>query len=92
MSIQDDDRFQPKLGPPRSRGGGKSDRYIPRVLKAATKVTLASGRFALLDDDMGFSLVPWRPVIEQHLGREIRGTVSGADTSWDFSRSRSLGR
>lgn len=60
MSIQDDDRFRPKLGPPRSRGGGKIDTYIPRVLTVGTKVMLASGRFALLDDDMGFSFVRWR--------------------------------
>jgi hypothetical protein len=37
----------------------------------------------MLDDGVGFSLVPWRSVIEEHLGRELRGTV---DTSvrWDF--------
>ena len=35
-------------------------------------VTGASGRFALLDDGLGFSLVPWKPVIEQQLGRSIR--------------------
>lgn len=33
-------------------------------------VVLASGRFAMLDDDMGFSLVPWKPVIEQRLGQQ----------------------
>lgn len=27
-------------------------------------VMLASGRYAMLDDGMGFSLVPWKPVIE----------------------------
>jgi hypothetical protein len=53
---------------------------------------LASGRFAMLDDGVGFSLVPWRPVIEEQLGREIGGVVSGTDISWDFSRSRGLGR
>ncbi len=53
---------------------------------------LASGRFAMLDDGMGFSLVPWRPVMEQHLGRELRGIAIGADISWDFSRTRGLGQ
>ena len=28
-------------------------------------VMLASGRYAMLDDGMGFSLVPWKPVIER---------------------------
>jgi hypothetical protein len=30
-------------------------------------VLLASGRFAMLDDGIGFSLVPWKPMIEQKL-------------------------
>jgi hypothetical protein len=30
---------------------------------------LASGRYAMLDDGMGFSLVPWKPVVEQRLGQ-----------------------
>ena len=38
---------------------------------------LASGRYAMLDDGMGFSLVPWKPVIEQRLGQRIAATVRG---------------
>jgi hypothetical protein len=53
---------------------------------------LASGRFAMLDDGIGFSLVPWRPVMDEHLGRELRGVAVGSTISWDFSRSRGLGR
>jgi hypothetical protein len=33
------------------------------------RVVLASGRFAMIDDGLGFPLVPWRPALEQHLGR-----------------------
>jgi len=54
-------------------------------------VFLASGRFALLDDGVGFSLVPWRPVIERRLGQSVSGLVRGGDVSWDFSRQRGLG-
>jgi hypothetical protein len=53
---------------------------------------LASGRFAMLDDGDGFSLVPWRPVMDEHPGRELRGVAVGGTISWDFSRSRGLGR
>jgi hypothetical protein len=53
---------------------------------------LASGRFAMLDDGIGFSLVPWRPVMEEHLGRELRGRAVGMSISWDFSKSRGLAR
>ena len=51
-------------------------------------VMLASGRYAMLDDGMGFSLVPWRPVIEQRLGQQIAATVRGGGVSWEISRSR----
>ena len=34
-------------------------------------VATASGRFAMLDDGVSFSLVPWRPVIEQRIGQQL---------------------
>lgn len=49
---------------------------------------LASGRYAMLDDGMGFSLVPWKPVIEQRLGQQIAATVRGGGVSWEIGRQR----
>ncbi len=43
---------------------------------------LASGRYAMIDDGFGFSLVPWRPVIENEIGREVLGVMGGHDVSW----------
>ncbi|MET3836030.1 type IV secretory pathway VirD2 relaxase [Brevundimonas sp. UYEF29] len=41
------------------------------------RLILASGRFALLDDGLGFTLVPWRPAMDRHIGQalpfELRG-------------------
>ena len=54
-------------------------------------VMLASGRYAMLDDGMGFSLVPWKPVIEQRLGQQLAATVRGGGASWEVVRQRSLG-
>ena len=51
-------------------------------------VLLASGRFATLDNGMGFSLVPWRPVIEERLGKTMTAVVRGGGVSWDFGRQR----
>jgi type IV secretory pathway VirD2 relaxase len=51
-------------------------------------VMLASGRYAMLDDGMGFSLVPWQPVIEQRLGQQLAATVRGGGTSWEIGRQR----
>ncbi|WP_316172262.1 relaxase/mobilization nuclease domain-containing protein [Bradyrhizobium sp. SZCCHNRI3037] len=56
------------------------------------RVTLASGRFAMIDDGLGFQLVPWRPALDQHLGREVRGiAISGGGVSWSFGRKLGLG-
>lgn len=54
--------------------------------------TLASGRFAMIDDGLGFQLVPWTPSLEKHLGRHVSGIArydGGID--WSFARKRSLG-
>ena len=51
-------------------------------------VMLASGRYAMLDDGMGFSLVPWRPVIEQRLGQQLAASVRGGGVTWEIGRQR----
>jgi type IV secretory pathway VirD2 relaxase len=51
-------------------------------------VDLVSGRFALLDDGLGFSLVPWKPVIEKQLGRSISAVIRGDHVAWHLGRSR----
>ena len=53
-------------------------------------VMLASGRYAMLDDGKGFSLVPWRPVIEQRLGQQIAATVRDGGVSWEVSQQRGI--
>ena len=49
-------------------------------------VMLASGRYAMLDDSIGFSLVPWKPVIEQRLGQQLAATVRSGGASWEAGR------
>jgi type IV secretory pathway VirD2 relaxase len=51
---------------------------------------LASGRFAMLDDGMGFALVPWRPVVERRLGQSVSALVRGEHVSWEFGRKLGL--
>ena len=53
-------------------------------------VMLASGRYAMLDDGMGFSLVPWKPVIEQRLGQQLAAVVRSGVVSWDVGRGRGM--
>jgi hypothetical protein len=40
-------------------------------------VVPACGRFAMLDAGLGFSLVPWRPVLEQRVGQQLSATIRG---------------
>jgi len=55
-------------------------------------VMLASGRYAMLDDGKGFSLVPWKPVIEQRLGQQIAATMRSGAASWEIGRQQGLQR
>lgn len=54
-------------------------------------VMLSSGRYAMLDDGMGFSLVPWRPVIEPRLGQQLAAKVIGGSASWELGRKPGIG-
>jgi len=47
----------------------------------------------MLDDGMGFSLLPWRPVIEQQLEQQLTTEVRGGEVAkcrGKFGRSRGL--
>lgn len=52
---------------------------------------LASGRFALIENAREFTLVPWRPVLERELGREVTGVMRGRTVSWSLGRRRGQG-
>ena len=56
------------------------------------RVDLASGRFALVENGRDFSLVPWRPVLERHMGKQVSGVLRGDGMSWTIGRTRSIGR
>jgi hypothetical protein len=58
----------------------------------ARRLDLASGRFAMLEDGLGFQLVPWKPSMERLRGRVLAGTL-GIGGTLDLlpSRRRGLG-
>ncbi|MFC3721875.1 relaxase/mobilization nuclease domain-containing protein [Neoaquamicrobium sediminum] len=56
------------------------------------RFALASGRFAMIDDGLGFKLVPWTPSVEKHIGQHISGVArAGGGVDWSFGRKRGLG-
>ncbi len=68
----------------------KSGEYVSGTLVGSTQ--LASGRFAMIDDGIGFQLVPWQPVLNNRIGQHITGTVRAAGgIEWSFGRKRGLG-
>ena len=54
-------------------------------------VQLTSGKFAIVEKAHEFTLVPWRPVIDRQLGREVAGVVQGGSVSWQLGRQKGLG-
>jgi len=55
------------------------------------RVSLASGRFAMIDDGLGFQLVPWRPALDRHLGQHVAGTMAaGGSIDWSLGRGRGI--
>ena len=56
------------------------------------RLALASGRFAMIDDGLGFRLVPWASTLEQQLGRQVSGIVrDGGAIDFALGRKRGLG-
>ncbi|WP_456264365.1 DUF3363 domain-containing protein [Dickeya solani] len=40
----------------------------------------------MLDDGLGFTLVPWKTVIESRLGQSMTATIRGNRVDWESSR------
>jgi hypothetical protein len=52
-------------------------------------VQVGAARMALIENAHEFTLVPWRPVLERQLGKEVAGMMRGTEISWTFGRQRS---
>lgn len=77
-----------ETGLPFNRAG--SGEYVSGTYRQ--RIALASGRFAMIDDGLGFQLVPWSPSLEKQIGRHVSGVArDDGGVDWDFGRKRSLG-
>ena len=82
------DRLAMETGLPFQRSAGGE--YVAGTYRH--RFTLASGRFAMIDDGLGFQLVPWSPSLERQLGRHVSGLArDDGGVDWDFGRKRGLG-
>ncbi len=72
------------------RVGSAEGEHVAGVYRQ--RVQLASGWFAMIDNGLGFELVPWKPALEEHVGRQVSGVVQpGGAVAWSFGRTRGLG-
>ena len=82
------EKLAAETGQPFNRAG--SGEYVAGSYRQ--RFTLASGRFAMIDDGLGFQLVPWTPSLEKQLGRHVSGIArDDGGIDWSFGRKRGLG-
>lgn len=82
------ERLTAELRRPFNRAG--SGEYVTGTYRQ--RFDLASGRFAMIDDGLGFQLVPWTPSLEKQRGLHVSGvTRSDGGVDWSFGRKRGLG-
>lgn len=68
----------------------KAGEYVAGTVRQ--RLTLTSGRFAMIDDGLGFQLVPWSPSLDRQIGKHISGVMRGdGGVDWSFGRGRGLG-
>ncbi|MUT27291.1 MULTISPECIES: relaxase/mobilization nuclease RlxS [Mesorhizobium] len=57
--------------------------------KMVRSIELASGKYAVIEKSREFTLLPWRPVLDRHIGKEVSGVVGGEAISWTIGLKRS---
>ena len=59
--------------------------------RLAGAASLVSGRFAMIDNGLGFQLVPWQPLLEKRIGQHISGLMrDDGGIEWTLGRNRGL--
>ena len=77
-----------ETGQPFNRAG--SGEFVAGTYRQ--RFALASGRYAMIDDGLGFQLVPWSPSLEKQLGKHVSGVArNDGGIDWSFGRKRGLG-
>jgi hypothetical protein len=85
-----------------SKAGGDLARQLAKPYASAqpgksvdgiyrSRIDLVSGRFAVIEKSKEFTLVPWRPVLEQSLGKPVAGIMRAEAVSWSIGRTRGPG-
>jgi hypothetical protein len=62
---------------------------VPVEGRYRRSVQVGTMRMAVIENSREFTLVPWRPVLERQIGKELSGIMRGREVSWAFGRQRS---
>ncbi len=65
-----------------AKAGSRIDGVVRRP------VDMVSGRYALVERSREFTLVPWRPVLERQIGKNVSGIMRGDGINWTIGRGR----
>jgi hypothetical protein len=84
LELQEVDRVGQQTFMPNNVGEYVSGRL-------AGVASLVSGRFAMIDNGLGFQLAPWQPLVEKRIGQHITGLQrDDGGIEWTFGRNRGL--
>lgn len=64
---------------------GPHQQVAGRLVRA---VEMTRGRHALVERSRDFTLVPWRPVLERHVGKNVSGIMRDSGINWTLGRER----
>ncbi|WP_442755621.1 relaxase/mobilization nuclease RlxS [Methylocystis sp. JAN1] len=51
---------------------------------------LTSGKYAVIEKSREFTLVPWRTVMDRHIGQQVSGVMREGGVSWTIGRQRGI--
>ncbi len=55
-----------------------------------SSLELASGKYAVIEKSREFTLVPWRPVLDRHIGQQVSGVMRDGGVSWTIGRQKGM--
>jgi hypothetical protein len=82
--LREANRISEELGK-RFHEAGIGERIEGRL---ARLVNMESRRHVLVERSRDFTLVPWRPVLDRHIGKTIAGTLRAGGIDWSLGRQR----
>ncbi|BEV11941.1 DUF3363 domain-containing protein [Asticcacaulis sp. DW145] len=73
---------------------GKTCRTVPRggLVEGRLReiIETESEKYAVVERAKDFALVPWRPVLDKHIGQDVSGLMREGGINWTIGRARGL--